>query len=431
MVDALAITPFGGPIDAVVVPPGSKSITNRALLVAALATGTSTLRGVLFADDTEAMIDCVRALGAAVEMGNESTTLLVTGVGGSFSGSSATFFARQSGTTARFLAPVLALGEVPLTLDADEAMRRRPMVDVFNALQRLGVKVSYQGSEGFLPAVIEGPVDVVGETPTITIDASVSSQFTSGLLLAAPCMPAGLRIEISGEVVSRPYLDMTVAVMASFGSIVDQPDERTLIVAPGGYVANDYSIEPDASAASYFFAAAAICGGTVRIDGLGSNSMQGDVRFVDVLADMGAIVSIDENSISVTGAPLHGVISDFSQISDTAQTAAAVAVFAEGPTTITGIGFIRRKETDRIAAVVSELTRMGIDATEEADGFTVTPGATSPVTVETYDDHRMAMSMALVGFARGGILIADPNCVRKTFPTYFDEMERLRPGGTK
>jgi len=431
MVDALAITPFGGPIDAVVVPPGSKSITNRALLAAALATGTSTLFGVLFADDTEAMIDCIRALGATVEVHEDSTTLSITGVGGSLENSSTTFFARQSGTTARFLAPVLALGDAPLTLDADDAMRRRPMNDAFSALQHLGVSVSFQASDGFLPAVIEGPVHAVGKMPTITIDASVSSQFTSGLLLAAPCMPEGLRIEISGEVVSRPYLDMTVAVMASFGSVVDQPDERTFIVAPSSYVANDYSIEPDASAASYFFAAAAICGGTVRIEGLGSRSMQGDVHFVDVLAEMGAIVSIDDHSISVTGAPLHGVTSDFSQISDTAQTAAAVAVFAEGPTTITGIGFIRRKETDRIAAVVSELTRMGIYATEDADGFTVTPGRTSPATVETYDDHRMAMSMALVGFARAGISIADPNCVRKTFPTYFDEMERLRPGGTK
>ena len=431
MVDALAIIPFDGPIDAVVTPPGSKSITNRALLAAALATGKSTLRGVLFAEDTEAMIDCIGGLGATVERTDDPTTLCVTGVGGSLSVDSLRFFARKSGTTARFLASALALGHVPLTLDADDAMRQRPMTDAFLALEHLGVKVSFQDSEGCLPAIIEGPVQVVGETPTITIDASVSSQFTSGLLLAAPCMPEGLRIEISGEVVSRPYLDMTVAVMASFGSVVDQPDERTFIVAPSGYVATDYAIEPDASAASYFFAAAAICGGTVRIEGLGTDSMQGDVHFVDVLADMGAIVSVDRNSITVTGAPLHGVTSDFSQISDTAQTAAAVAVFADGPTTITGIGFIRKKETDRVAAVVAELRRMGVDATEEADGFTVSPGATSPTTVETYDDHRMAMSMALIGFARSGISIADPNCVRKTFPTYFTEMERLRHGGHK
>lgn len=431
MVEVLEIVPFGGPIDAVVVPPGSKSITNRALLAAALATGTSTLRGVLFADDTEAMIDCVRSLGAVVSLTENATTISVTGIGGDLSGCSSTFFARQSGTTARFLASVLALGDTPLRLDADDAMRRRPMNDVFAAIERLGVKVSFDQVAGHLPAVVQGPIQRSGEMPVITIDASVSSQFTSGLLLAAPCMPEGLKIHIDGDVVSRPYLDMTITVMASFGVDVEQPDDRTFVVPTGGYLARDYEVEPDASAASYFFAAAAICGGTVRVDGLGSHSMQGDIRFVDVLADMGAKVVVDESSITVTGVALHGVSADFSQISDTAQTASAVAVFAEGPTTISGIGFIRKKETNRVAAVVSELRRLGVDATEDEDGFTVIPGPVHPATIETYDDHRMAMSMALIGYAISGVSISDPNCVRKTFPTYFEEMERLRPGGLK
>ena len=431
MVEVLEIVPFGGPVDAVVVPPGSKSITNRALLAAALATGTSTLRGVLFADDTEAMIDCVRSLGAVVSLTENATTISVTGIGGDLSGCSSTFFARQSGTTARFLASVLALGDTPLRLDADDAMRRRPMNDVFAAIERLGVKVSFDQVAGHLPAVVQGPIQGSGEMPVITIDASVSSQFTSGLLLAAPCMPEGLKIHIDGDVVSRPYLDMTITVMASFGVDVEQPDDRTFVVPTGGYLARDYEVEPDASAASYFFAAAAICGGTVRVDGLGSHSMQGDIRFVDVLADMGAKVVVDESSITVTGVALHGVSADFSQISDTAQTAAAVAVFAEGPTTISGIGFIRKKETNRVAAVVSELRRLGVDATEDEDGFTVIPGPVHPATIETYDDHRMAMSMALIGYANSGVSISDPNCVRKTFPTYFEEMERLRPGGLK
>jgi len=431
MVEVLEIVPFGGPIDAVVVPPGSKSITNRALLAAALATGTSTLHGVLFADDTEAMIDCVRSLGAVVSLTENATTISVTGIGGDLSGCSSSFFARQSGTTARFLASVLALGDTPLRLDADDAMRRRPMNDVFAAIERLGVLVSFEQVSGHLPAVIEGPIQRTGAMPEISIDASVSSQFTSGLLLAAPCMPEGLKIHIDGAVVSRPYLEMTIAVMASFGVVVEQPDDRTFVVPTGGYLARDYEVEPDASAASYFFAAAAICGGTVRVDGLGSHSMQGDIRFVDVLADMGAKVVVDESSITVTGVALRGVSADFTQISDTAQTAAAVAVFAEGPTTISGIGFIRKKETNRVAAVVSELRRLGVDATEDEDGFTVIPGPVHPATIETYDDHRMAMSMALIGYAISGVSISDPNCVRKTFPTYFDEMERLRPGGLK
>ena len=431
MVEVLEIIPFGGPIDAVAVPPGSKSITNRALLAAALASGTSTLHGALFADDTEAMIDCIRSLGAVVLLADNGTTVSVTGIGGDLSACDSTLFARQSGTTARFLAAVLALGETPLRLDADEAMRRRPMNDVFTAIEHLGVKVSFEQVDGHLPAIVEGPIGRHGEMPLISIDASVSSQFTSGLLLAAPCMPEGLQITIAGDVVSRPYLDMTIAVMTSFGAVVEQSDDRTFVVAPGGYLARDYDIEPDASAASYFFAAAAISGGTVRVDGLGAHSLQGDVRFVEVLADMGAEVAVNESSITVTGAGLHGVTADFSQISDTAQTAAAVAVFADGPTTISGIGFIRNKETNRIAAVVSELRRLGIDATEDDDGFTVIPGPTHVATIETYDDHRMAMSMALIGYANAGVSISDPNCVRKTFPTYFEEMERLRPGGLK
>jgi len=431
MLEVLEIIPFSGPIDAVAVPPGSKSITNRALLAAALASGTSTLHGALFADDTEAMIDCIRSLGAVVLLAENETTISVTGVSGDLSACESSLFARQSGTTARFLAAVLALGETPLRLDADEAMRRRPMNDVFAAIEHLGVKVSFEQVDGHLPVIVEGPILRRGEMPLISIDASVSSQFTSGLLLAAPCMPDGLQITVAGDVVSRPYLDMTIAVMASFGAVVEQPDDRTFIVTPGGYLARDYDIEPDASAASYFFAAAAISGGTVRVDGLGVHSLQGDVRFVDVLADMGAEVAINESSITVTGAALHGVTVDFSQISDTAQTAAAVAVFADGPTTISGIGFIRNKETNRIAAVVSELRRLGINATEDDDGFTVIPGPTHAATIETYDDHRMAMSMALIGYANSGVSISDPNCVRKTFPTYFEEMERLRPGGLK
>ena len=431
MVEVLEIIPFGGPIDAVVIPPGSKSITNRALLAAALATGTSTLRGVLFADDTEAMIDCVRSLGAVVLLTENATTLSVTGIGGDLSGSSPSLFARQSGTTARFLAAVLALSDTPLRLDADEAMRRRPMSDAFTAIERLGVTVSFEEVAGHLPAVIEGPIRRSGEMPVISINASVSSQFTSGLLLAAPCMPEGLQIRIDGDVVSRPYLDMTIAVMASFGVVVEQLDDRTFLVPSGGYLAQDYDIEPDASAASYFFATAAVCGGTVRVDGLGSRSLQGDVGFVDVLAAMGAEVIVDESSITVTGAALHGVAADFSQISDTAQTVAAVAVFAEGPTTISGIGFIRKKETNRISAIVSELRRLGVDATENDDGFTVNPGSIHPATIQTYDDHRMAMSMAVIGYASSGVSISEPNCVRKTFPSYFDEMERLRPGGLK
>jgi len=305
------------------------------------------------------------------------------------------------------------------------------MGQMFDALRALGVTISTTDRPDRLPARICGPVISSGSMPTVMIPGEVSSQFTSGLLLAAPCMPDGLRVCLTGEVVSRPYLSMTVEVMRSFGATVDLPDQNTFIVHRGSYEARTYDIEPDATAASYFFAAAVICGGSVRVDGLGSSSMQGDLGFVDVLASMGADVTVESHATTVTAAPLHGVTADFSQISDTAQTIAAVAVFAEGPTTITGIGFIRRKETDRIAAIVTELRRIGVDATELDDGFTVAPGPTVDARIETYDDHRMAMSMALIGLVRDGITIADPSCVAKTFPTYFEEMERLRPGGPR
>ena len=427
MVETREMTPFSGAVSAVVSPPGSKSITNRALLVAALASGTSRLRGALLADDTEAMIDCVRALGATVDI--DGTMLSVTGIAGDLSAAASSFDARQSGTTARFMASVLALGNTSLRLDADPAMRRRPMHDAFAALRSLGATVTTDDDHDALPANICGPVARRGSMPTVSISGSVSSQFASGLLLAAPCMPDGLRLEMSGDVVSRPYLDMTAAVMDSFGVTVETPDDRTFVVRPGPYRAADLRIEPDASAASYFFAAAAICGGSVRIEGLGSDSMQGDVGFVTILGQMGAHVVLEPDAITVQGAPLHGITADLSQISDTAQTIAAVAVFADGPTSITGIGFIRGKETDRIAAVVSELRRLGLEATEDPDGFTVRPGPTRPAVIETYDDHRMAMSMALIGLARPGVVIADPSCVHKTFPSYFEELDRLRPGG--
>jgi 3-phosphoshikimate 1-carboxyvinyltransferase len=224
-----------------------------------------------------------------------------------------------------------------------------------------------------------------------------------------------------------PYVQLTIDVMAAFCAEVERPDERTFRVAPDGYAATDYEVEPDASAATYFLAAAAITGGRVRVPGLGTGARQGDAAFADVLARMGAEVIRDEHGVEVIGTRrLHGIEVDLADLSDTAQTLAAVAVFAEGPTRVTGIGFIRRKETDRIAAVVAELRRCGIDAVEEDDGFLIHPGRPRPTTVRTYDDHRMAMSFSLLGLVADGIVIEDPGCVAKTFPGYFEELDRLR-----
>lgn len=423
--DELEIEPARGPLEAVVRPPGSKSVTNRALICAALAYGPTTLHGVLFADDTEAMLDCIRGLGVPLRVDRAAGTVQVRGVRGVPPAEGAVLDARLSGTTSRFITPVAALGRGTVVLDGAAPLRVRPMGDLFDALVTLGAGIEPLGEPGHLPVQIEARGLAGGR---LEVRGDVSSQFLSALLLAAPDMADGLEVEVTTELVSKPYVDLTLQVMADFGATTRDEDHRRIAVAPTGYRAvADYHVEPDASAASYFFGAAAICGGRVRVEGLGTSSTQGDVGFVDALERMGATVLREPDAIEVHGgAPLHGIEIDMSDISDTAQTLAVVAPFASSPTRVTGIGFIRRKETDRVAAVVTELRRLGIDAAEEEDGFVVHPGAPRPGVVQTYDDHRMAMSFALIGLRAPGVRIADPRCVAKTFPGYWRELDRLR-----
>ena len=416
--------PFDGPVDAVVAVPGSKSFTNRALVCAALARGGSTLVGVLDSDDTEAMFGCLDALGIAVERDPVLHRAVVHGAGGGSGQPAATLDVRQSGTTARFVTPMAALGHGRFTVDGHPQMRARPMDDLLRALLKLGVDVTSSGG-GRLPLRIEADGVQGG---MVTVSGTASSQFLSGLLLSAPCYERGLLVEVEGDLVSKPYVDMTIATMRAFGAVIECRGHASFRVEPTGYAATDYRIEPDASAASYFFAAAAVTGGHVRVEGLGFDAIQGDIHFVDALEAMGCTVERGTDAISVQGpAQLRGIDVDMGHCSDTAQTLAAVAVFAESPTTVTGVGFIRGKETDRIAAVVRELTRCGILAIERADGFVVHPGTPSPAAVETYDDHRMAMSFALLGLRVPGIEIVNPGCVAKTFPLYFEVLETLRP----
>ena len=430
----LQVEPFAGPLDASVRPPGSKSITNRALLIAALAEGESVLDGVLFADDTEAMIACIRSLGAGVIGDRESRRLTILGTGGRIASGPVTLDADLSGTTARFIGAALALGQGTYRLDGGESLRRRPMSETFAGLQQLGATVTFLGRDDSLPADIHlDGTDRSGRAAggvqagrVVTVAGDRSSQFLSGLLLMGPCLAGGLRLELTSPLVSRPYVDMTISIMRAFGAEVEE-DSDGMTVAGAPYRAGRFAVEPDASAASYFFAMAAICGGRVTVEGLGRSSLQGDVAFVDVLERMGATIERTEDRITVTGPALRGVDADFSLISDTAQTIAAVAAFTEGETRVRGIGFIRGKETDRIAAVVSELIRLGVDATEEPDGFVIRPGRIHGGDVRTYDDHRMAMSFALLGLRVPGIRILDPGCVAKTFPDYFAEVERIRP----
>jgi 3-phosphoshikimate 1-carboxyvinyltransferase len=422
--DVRAIEPLTAAPDVTLTVPGSKSLTNRGLVAAALAEGTSVLDGILVADDTEAMLDGLGRLGIPLEVDRGAARATVTGCAGVVPAGPATVDVRLSGTTARFLAPLVALGRGRYVLDAAPPFRARPMEPVLDALVALGVRVEPLGEPGHLPVAVHseglrgGHVRVAGD---------VSSQFLSGLLLAGPAAPEGLTVELTTELVSGPYVELTLGTMAAFGAVVDRPDPRRFVIRPGGYRATHYAVEPDASAASYFLAAAAITGGRVRIPGLGVGAAQGDARFADVLGAMGAEVVRDAEGLEVRGTGrLEGIDVDLADLSDTAQTLAAVAVFASGPTRVRGIGFIRRKETDRIAAVVGELRRLGITAREEADGFVVEPGTPRPGRVRTYDDHRMAMSFALLGLRVPGIEIADPGCVAKTFPGYFGVLEQLR-----
>ena len=398
MTGARLVEPLTRPPHATITVPGSKSITNRALVCAALAEGTSVLDGALWADDTEAMVECLRALGIGIEVAGDRIT--VHGQGGAIPATDARLDVRLSGTTARFIVPVAARGHGRYEVDAAPPMRRRPMGPTFDALRSVGVKVDELGEPGCLPVVVDSPGVRGGR---VSVSGDVSSQFLSGLLLA------GFDADVSTELVSEPYVQMTRAVIDAF---------RT---------ARAYGVEPDASAASYFFAAAALLDGKVTVEGLGTDSLQGDLQFVDVLAAMGADVDRGATRTTVRGtAVLHGIDVDLRHLSDMVPTLAAVAVFAESPTTIRGVGFIRGKESDRIAAVVTELQQCGIDAVELDDGLTILPGQPHAARIRTYDDHRMAMAFALIGLRVPGIEIRDPDCVAKTFPGYFEALDQLR-----
>ncbi len=415
-----AINVLDRPPDCTVRVPGSKSHTNRALVCAALASGTSTLHGILLADDTEAMLELLATLGIGIELDRDTRRATVEGVDGNIPPHEGILDARQSGTTSRFVLPMLALGTGRYVLDGHEQMRARPFGDLIGALEVLGARV--EGST--LPLTVVGAGSFTGGQ--VEVPGSVSSQFLSGLLLSSPYAAATVSIEIVGDLVSKPYVDLTLATMAAFGVEVDRDGYRTFVVPTGGYNAADLQIEPDASAASYFFAAAAATRGRVRVEGLGTTTLQGDLAFVDVLERMGAEVIRTAAATEVRGTGvLRGIEVDMADISDTAQTLAAIAPFADGPVRVTGIGFIRRKETDRIAAIVTELTRLGIDAVEDPDGFTVQPGRPRPGLVHTYDDHRMAMSFAVLGLVAPGIEIAGPSCVDKTFPEFFETLAAL------
>jgi len=424
-VDIQKIQPVAQPVSGTIRPPGSKSITNRALVVAALADGKSRLSGLLESDDTAVMLQSLHQLGIGIERQSGSDVVSVTGCGGKPTATAAELWLQNSGTSIRFLTALCTLGAGRYRLDGIKRMRERPIGDLVDALNQLGADVQSEFNNRCPPVIVNGNGLPGGSAG---VAGNISSQYLSALLMAAPAAQSEVVLNIIGKLVSKPYVEMTLNVMRSFGADVETNDYAAFQIAPQKYQAIQYAIEPDASAASYFFASAAITGGTVTVDGLSRNALQGDVEFVTALEQMGCQVDWQDNAITVTGGKLHGIDIDMNAISDTAQTLAAVAVFAEGPTRIRNIAHVRHKETDRIAAVVQELKRIGIAAEEFDDGLMIHPGTPTPGTIETYDDHRMAMSFALIGLKAAGIGIADPGCTAKTYPKFFDDLQRLTRG---
>jgi 3-phosphoshikimate 1-carboxyvinyltransferase len=429
--DAIELEPVTRPIDTVARIPGSKSITNRALLAAALAHGESELTGALHSDDTRYMAGALNDLGVEVESDEPGERFHVVGGGGTFPAARADLFVGNSGTTMRFLTAALPLGHGRYRIDGVPRMRQRPIAPLLSALNDLGADAISEAGTGCPPVVVNASGLRGGRT---RMAGDQSSQYFTGLLLAAPCAEQGVEVEAVGDLVSKPYLVITAAVMRAFGVDVELDTEhwRTFRVAPGQrYTGRAYHVEPDASNASYFFAAAAVTGGRVRVDGLGRDSTQGDLHFVDVLAEMGARVTIADNYVEVLGPPpgeLCGVDADMNAISDTAQSLAAIAPFAIGPTTIRGVEHMRFKETDRVSALATELSRLGQGVEERPDGLTIHPAPVSPADVRTYDDHRMAMSFAIAALRAPGVRILDPGCVAKTFPTFFERLNDLVAG---
>jgi 3-phosphoshikimate 1-carboxyvinyltransferase len=420
---ARAIVPLEAPPDAVVAMPGSKSLTNRALVIAALADGRSRLTNALVADDTVLMVDALRALGFDVERDATGLTVDVGGRGGAIPAASADLFVGNAGTVARFLTALVCLGRGRYRLDGVPRMRQRPIADLVAALTALGAAVTTTG--GALPVLVEarglrgGAASVRGE---------VSSQFVSALLLVAPYAERDVELVVDGRLVGASYVEMTLAAMAAAGVAVERDGLRCLRVAGGRrYRPREHPIEPDASGAAYFFAAAAITGGRVTVPGLGTGSWQGDARFPDVLEAMGCRVERRPEALTVEGTGrLRGVDVDLGAMSDQTITLAAIAPFAEGPTHIRGVGHIRHQESDRLAATATELRRMGQDVEEHADGLRIVPRPVRSAVIQTYDDHRIAMAFAVAGLRAPGIVIADPGCVAKTFPDFFERLERLR-----
>ena len=425
--DVRPIRRADGPVVADVAVPPSKSITNRALICAALVDGTSEIVGVAPGDDTTALIACLEALGCSIRLRHtdEGTRADVVGTGGVLPRRPITLQAKLAGTTSRFVTALAALNGGPFTIDGEPPLRSRPMEHLHDALVALGATVEPQDEWGHLPVTVSGPLR---GADAVMMPGDVSSQYVTALMLIAPHVPGGLHLWLSTPPVSASYLQITKAVMGEFGMSEVEISGRRIAVQPGVYEPTEFRVEPDASSASYPLAAAAMVGGAVCVRGLGSKSVQGDARFAEVLASMGCITSIGTDTVVMRrrDTPLRGIDIDMSDMSDLVPTLAVVATQAVTPTRISGVGFIRRKESDRLGDLAAELTKTGASVIVEDDGLVIRPtDLLNGATLHTHDDHRLAMAFGLLGLVVDGIGVAAPAVVSKSWPGFWDALDSI------
>ena len=410
-------------LDAIVNVPGSKSIANRALVCAALARGASSIKGLPDGDDTQAMLQSLQVLGATILL--EKSDAQIEKAIDMDRLEPVSVDANLAGTTARFLTAIGALRRGPMTVTGGESLRSRPMKDLHVALGDLGAILSWQDEKYCLPVTVQR-----GESyaDSIEIASDTSSQFVTALMLIAPMLENGLKIQLVGNVISLPYITMSASVMMAFGANVRLVDGRNIVIDGGGYVGCEFTVEPDASSASYPLAAAAVVGGRVRVNGMCSNMMQGDSRFVDVLRQMGCEVSEDRLGVTIsrdTSTALRGVDVDMSEISDLVPTLAVVAMFATTSTRIRGVGFIRNKESDRIGDLANEMRKLGANVVEHPDGLEITPQSLHAGRCDTHHDHRLAMAFGVAGLKQPGVIIDQPQVVSKSWPDFWQMIEAL------
>lgn len=415
-----------GPVNGKVTVPGSKSITNRALLMAALSDGKCVIKGVLFSDDTKYFLESLRSLGYRMRIDRENHTVVVRGNGKEIPKKEANIFVGSAGTAARFLTAMLGVSEGTYTVQCSEQMKRRPMKPLFDALTELGARITYLEEEGCLPVRIENNHSILWSK--VTLDISKSTQFLSALLMVAPLLPNGLTIDVISQKKTGSYIGITMKMMREFGVNVTFNGECYTVDDWQVYRPMTYQVEPDMSAACYFYAAAAVTGGSILVNHIHGDISQGDKKFLTILQRMGCHIVETTKGIAVTGPDSHilrGITVDMNDFSDQAMTLAAIAPFADSDVVIANIAHVRGQESDRIAAMAEALREMGIECEEKPDGIVIHPGPPHAALIDTHNDHRMAMAFAITGLRAEGIVIENPMCCKKTFADYFEVLDQL------